>query len=100
VVKRVAPGPGQESVWDYPRPPRLERSDKHVVVRLGGVVLADTTAAWRVLETSHPPVWYVPHSDLAAGTLRPTGRRAFKGEPGTRAGEPARARAARPEGPA
>jgi uncharacterized protein (DUF427 family) len=76
-VKRVAPAPGQESVWDYPRPPRLERSAKHVVVRLGGVVVADTTAAWRVLETSHPPVWYVPRSDVAAGTLEPTGRTSY-----------------------
>jgi uncharacterized protein (DUF427 family) len=67
----------QESVWDYPRPPRLERSGKHVVVRLGGVVVADTTAGWRVLETSHPPVWYVPRADVAAGILRPTGRTSY-----------------------
>lgn len=73
----MEPGPGQESVWDYPRPPRLERSDKHVVVRLGGTVVADSRTAWRVLETSHPPVWYVPRTDVAAGVLEPTGRESF-----------------------
>jgi uncharacterized protein (DUF427 family) len=48
-------GPGQESAWEYPRPPRLERSSAHLVVVLGGVTIADTTRAYRVLETSHPP---------------------------------------------
>jgi uncharacterized protein (DUF427 family) len=84
-MKPVVPARGQESVWDYPRPPRLERSAKHVVVRLGGVVVADTSAAWRVLETSHPPVWYVPRPDVAAGTLHPTSRTSyceFKGTAG------------------
>jgi uncharacterized protein (DUF427 family) len=79
----VEPGSGQESVWDYPRPPRLERSERHVVVRLGGEVVAETRAAWRVLETSHPPVWYVPREDVAPGALRPSTRRSFcefKGE--------------------
>ncbi|MEK6311559.1 MAG: DUF427 domain-containing protein, partial [Curtobacterium sp.] len=54
--ERIEPGPGQESVWDYPRPPAVEAVSKRVVVRLGGVVIADTTDAVRVLETSHPPV--------------------------------------------
>lgn len=58
-------GPGQESVWDYPRPPRLERSDRHVVVRAGGVTIADTRHAWRVMETSHAPSWYLPPDDVA-----------------------------------
>ena len=65
------PGPGQESVWDYPRPPRVETSDELVEIRLGGVVVARTTRALRVLETSHPPTYYVPVADFAAGTLRP-----------------------------
>lgn len=86
-VKR-GPGPqaggsGTESVWDYPRPPRLERSDRHVVVRLGGEVVAETRAAWRVLETSHPPGWYVPRTDVADGVLVASDRRSwceFKGE--------------------
>jgi uncharacterized protein (DUF427 family) len=62
--QRIEPGPGQESVWDYPRPPRLEDSEKHVKVVFGGVTLAYTTRAKRVLETSHPPVYYVPPEDV------------------------------------
>ena len=54
--KRIEPGPGQESVWDYPRPPRVEQSSSKIEVELGGKVIASTTRAWRVLETSHPPV--------------------------------------------
>jgi len=67
----VQPGPGQESVWDYPRPPRLERSSREVVVVLGGVEVCRTRRAWRVLETSHPPAWYLPAEDWLAGSLRP-----------------------------
>ena len=70
-VRREAPGPGQESVWDYPRPPRIEASAEHVVVEFGGVTVADTTRALRVLETSHPPVYYLPREDFAEGTLEP-----------------------------
>ena len=76
------PGPGQESVWDYPRPPALERSDEHVVVEFGGVVIADTHAAWRVLETSHPPTYYVPRDDVRDEVIVPSVRRTmceFKG---------------------
>ena len=62
--RRIEPGPGQESVWDYPRPPRLEDSDKRIKVVFGGVTLAYTTRAKRVLETSHPPVYYVPVEDI------------------------------------
>jgi uncharacterized protein (DUF427 family) len=74
--KRVEPGPGQESVWDYPRPPALDPSARHVVVRLpstgeeDGVVLVDTRRAVRVLETSHPPTWYVPREDVTEALLR------------------------------
>lgn len=64
-----APGPGQESVWDYPRPPRVERSGRRVRVMVGGVVVADTTNAVRVLETSHPPVWYIPPQDVRMDLL-------------------------------
>jgi len=63
-----------ESVWDYPRPPRLEHSTRRVRVRLGGATIADSTAAYRVLETSHPPVIYVPPGDTAAGALVPSPR--------------------------
>ncbi|MFJ3385075.1 MULTISPECIES: DUF427 domain-containing protein [unclassified Curtobacterium] len=68
----VQPGPGQESVWDYPRPPRVEPTTERIVVRLGGAVIADTTAAVRVLETSHPPVYYIPADDFTPGALTPT----------------------------
>jgi uncharacterized protein (DUF427 family) len=64
-------GPGQESVWDYPRPPRLEQFAGSVTVELGGEVIASTTRAWRVLETSHPPSYYLPSDAFAAGVLRP-----------------------------
>ena len=63
--RRIEPGPGQESVWDYPRPPRLERTDRHLQVIHRGVVVADSTAAWRVLETSQPPAYYLPRDDIA-----------------------------------
>ena len=62
--QRIEPGPGQESVWDYPRPPRVEDSNKHIQVVFAGVVIADTRRAKRVLETSHPPVYYVPLEDV------------------------------------
>jgi uncharacterized protein (DUF427 family) len=56
--------PGQECVWDYPRPPRLEPCSKRIQVQLNGLWLADTQNAMRVLETSHPPVYYIPDQDL------------------------------------
>jgi uncharacterized protein (DUF427 family) len=62
--RRIEPGPGQESVWDYPRPPRVEDSHKHIQVVFAGVVIADTRRAKRVLETSHPPVYYIPPEDI------------------------------------
>jgi uncharacterized protein (DUF427 family) len=58
-------------VWDYPRPPSAEVTGRHVVVELGGRVVADTTRAVRVCETSHPPVYYVPREDIAPGVLEP-----------------------------
>jgi uncharacterized protein (DUF427 family) len=60
-----------ESVWDYPRPPRVEASAERVEVWLGGVVVAATDASWRVLETSHPPTYYLPRSAFLEGALRP-----------------------------
>ncbi|MBQ3357299.1 MAG: DUF427 domain-containing protein [Microbacterium sp.] len=65
----VTPAPGQESVWDYPRPPRVEPVTERVTIRLGGELIADTHRAMRVLETSHPPVYYVPIADFAPGAL-------------------------------
>jgi uncharacterized protein (DUF427 family) len=60
---------GTESVWDYPRPPRLELSPARLVIELGGRRIAETTRSYRVLETSHPPVHYVPVDDIAEGVL-------------------------------
>ena len=73
-MPRVIPdpvGPGQESVWDYPRPPRVEPSSETVEVRLGGELVARSTATYRVLETSHPPTYYLPRSAFAEGVLLP-----------------------------
>ncbi len=57
-MERVKPEPGQESVWDYPRPPRTEPTSQRIRVELGGVTIADSTRAVRILETSSPPVYY------------------------------------------
>ncbi len=65
------PRPGQESVWDYPRPPRLEEFTGSITVELGGQTIASTTRAWRVLETSHPPTYYLPADCFSDGCLRP-----------------------------
>lgn len=81
--KPIEPGPEQESVWDYPRPPRLERVERRVEVVFNGVTIVDTRSAWRVLETSHPPNYYVPREAIAAGTVVDSPHRSFcewKGE--------------------
>lgn len=64
MIRREQPGPGQESVWDYPRPPRLEPTSRHICVVFAGEVIAETRRAYRVLETSHPPVYYIPPEDI------------------------------------
>jgi uncharacterized protein (DUF427 family) len=64
--------PGQESVWDYPRPPRLEPTTRRLRVVLGGETVADTTRGYRVLETSHPPNYYFPPGDIADHALERT----------------------------
>ena len=68
-MEGVEPGPGQESVWDYPRPPKLEPTDKHISVYFNGELIADSRRAWRVLETSHPPVYYIPLEDIRTDFL-------------------------------
>jgi uncharacterized protein (DUF427 family) len=65
--------PGQESVWNYPRPPRVEDLPKLIRVVFNGVVVAETTRARRVLETGHPPVYYIPPDDVRMELLVPTG---------------------------
>ena len=69
--------PGQESVWDYPRPPRLEGSKKHIQVVFNGIIIADTQRAQRILETSHPPVYYIPPQDVKLEYFTPTQRTTF-----------------------
>lgn len=70
----IAPGPGQESVWDYPRPPRLVLDPRRVDVRCGETVVASTTRAIRVLETAHPPTFYLPRHDVRMELLVRRGR--------------------------
>lgn len=63
-MKRIPPKPGQESVWDYPRPPKLEPVSAHLRVVFNDEIIADTNRGYRVLETSHPPVYYLPPEDV------------------------------------
>ncbi|MBE7550479.1 MAG: DUF427 domain-containing protein [Anaerolineales bacterium] len=83
--RRIAPGPGQESVWDYPRPPRLEDTTRYIQVVFNGITIAETRRARRVLETSHPPVYYIPPEDIKMEYLQPTSRSSWcewKGQAG------------------
>lgn len=70
--QRIEPGPGQESVWDYPRPPALRPSTEHVRIVHAGSVVVDTRRAVRVCETSQPPAYYVPRSDVVADLIAPS----------------------------
>lgn len=63
-----------ESVWDYPRPPRVERTSKRIQVIFAGEAVADTKMAFRVLETSHPPAYYIPPEDINMEYLSRTNR--------------------------
>ncbi|HEY9846208.1 MAG TPA: DUF427 domain-containing protein [Candidatus Caenarcaniphilales bacterium] len=69
--------PGQESVWDYPRPPRLEATSQHIQVVFNGEKIADTQRAFRILETSHPPVYYLPPEDIRLEFFTRTPRKTF-----------------------
>jgi uncharacterized protein (DUF427 family) len=69
--------PGQESVWDYPRPAIAEPTARRIRIVHQGVVLADTRAAWRTLETSHPPTYYLPQADIAMAHLMPNPARSI-----------------------
>ena len=75
--KKIKPGPGQESVWDYPRPPKLEPFSGHIRIVFAGEVILDTNKAWRILETSHPPTSYLPVADFKAGVLEPVHKKTF-----------------------
>lgn len=66
----IEPGPGQESVWDYPRPPRTETDSRLVRVAYGGTTIAETRNAIRVLETASPPTIYIPPQDVRTDLLQ------------------------------
>lgn len=68
-MKQVEPRAGQESVWDYPRPPKLELTNKNLRIVFNNEINAETTRVFRVLETSHPPVYYFPPEDVKMGYL-------------------------------
>jgi uncharacterized protein (DUF427 family) len=72
--ERIEPGPGQESCWDYPRPPRVEPVPERIRVVVEGVEVATSTAAKRVLETAGAPVYYVPWTDVRMDLLSPIER--------------------------
>lgn len=74
---KIKPGPGQESVWDYPRPPRIEPADKRIRIEFGGQTIVSTDGAFRVLETSHPPVYYVPRIDVDMDAIVSAGGGSF-----------------------
>jgi len=75
--EHIEPGPGQESVWDYPRPPRVEATAKRVQVIFNGQTIAYSNEAKRVCETSHPPVYYIPREHVRVDLLAPTGRQTY-----------------------
>jgi uncharacterized protein (DUF427 family) len=74
-ANRPVPDPGQESVWDYPRPPRVEPVPERIRIVVDGITLADTTRALRVLETGGAPVYYLPPADVRTDLLEPTAHR-------------------------
>jgi uncharacterized protein (DUF427 family) len=73
----VAQGPGQVSVWDFPRPPRLAADGREVVIRWGERTVAHSRRAVLVLETSHPPSFYIPWADVNRTLLRADGGGSF-----------------------
>ncbi len=73
-VTPVVPGPGEESVWDYPRPPRVEAVPERVRIVIDGITVADSTRAVRVLETAGAPVYYVPRDDVRLDLFAPSAR--------------------------
>jgi len=76
-MKIIEPKAGEESVWDYPRPPRLERTNKNLKIFFNDEMIAETNRAFRVLETSHPPVYYFPPEAARMEFLRETAKSTF-----------------------
>jgi uncharacterized protein (DUF427 family) len=75
--ERIEPGPGQESVWDYPRPPAVDPTDLLIQVIHGGHVVAETRRAIRILETSQPPAFYIPRVDCSEEMIVPSDGSSF-----------------------
>lgn len=73
----IPPQPGQESVWDYPRPAQWEDTSKHLKVVFNDVVIAETRQGKRILETSHPPTYYFPVADIKLEHVIDTGDKSF-----------------------
>lgn len=71
------PKEGEESVWGYPRPPKIEDFNGHIRIIFNGIIIADTRIAKRVLETSHPPVYYIPPEDVKTEMLSPADNHSF-----------------------
>ncbi|MEO8513418.1 MAG: DUF427 domain-containing protein [Ignavibacteria bacterium] len=74
---KITPKAGEESVWDYPRPPEIEEFHKRIKVIFNGIIIADTRKAMRVLETSHPPVYYIPPEDIKMELLASADNHSF-----------------------
>lgn len=77
MIKPIKPQPGQESVWDYPRPPAIEVVHQQLRIVHNKQLIADAQSGYRVLETSHPPTYYLPISAFAEGVLVPTEKQSF-----------------------
>lgn len=75
--QRIEPQPGQESVWDYPRPPRLEPCSKRIQIIFNNITLVDSQRTYRLLETSHPPTYYIPPEDIKMEYLHPTDKQSY-----------------------
>lgn len=75
--QRIEPGPGQESVWDYPRPPALVATTSRLRVIVAGVTIADAVGGFRVLETSQPPAFYLPPESVDFTYLEATTNQSF-----------------------
>lgn len=60
----IEPEAGQESVWDYPRPPVLRPCSRLVEVRDGHSIIASTRNSLRLLETASPPTFYLAPDDI------------------------------------
>ncbi|QDU73712.1 hypothetical protein Pan97_07100 [Bremerella volcania] len=73
----IEPKEGEESVWDYPRPPVIVEDNREVIVRSGQVIIAHTTRSLRICETASPPTFYLPPSDVDQKYLSRTASRTF-----------------------